>query len=245
MSFDFSSKRIIITAAGGGIGRETLRLFNEAGAKVFICDINENGLNAALSAYDNVDGIVADVSDPESIDTLFKQADDYLGGLDILVNNAGTAGPTQPIEEISLEDWHACVNVNLTSAFLGTQHGIPRIKEAGGGSIINLSSAAGKFGFALRSPYVASKWGIVGLTRTTALEAGPFGIRCNCIQPGPVEGDRISRVIRARASTRCTLLRARRTRLHARCTRLHARCTRMHARCTRLHARCTRPHARA
>ncbi|MBM86598.1 MAG: 3-oxoacyl-[acyl-carrier-protein] reductase [Rhodospirillaceae bacterium] len=199
MSLDFNGKRIIITAAGGGIGRETLRLFNEAGAKVFICDIDENGLSAALSAYDNVDGMVADVLDPMAIETLFERADDYLGGLDIMVNNAGTAGPTQLIEEISLEDWHACVNVNLTSAFLGTRHAIPRLKKAGGGSIINLSSAAGKFGFALRSPYVASKWGIVGLTRTAALELGPFGIRCNCIQPGPVEGDRISRVIRAKA----------------------------------------------
>ena len=199
MTLDLSGKRAIITAAAGGIGRETVKLFADAGAKIFICDIDEDGLAETIGAHDNVDGMTADVGDPASFDTLFERADTYLGGLDIMINNAGTAGPTAPIEEISLEDWQACLSVNLTSAFIGTQRAIPRIKEAGGGSIVNLSSAAGKFGFALRSPYAASKWGIVGLTRTVALEAGPFGIRCNCIQPGPVDGARINRVIQAKA----------------------------------------------
>jgi NAD(P)-dependent dehydrogenase (short-subunit alcohol dehydrogenase family) len=197
MALELSGKRVIITAGGGGIGRQTVKLFSEAGAKIYICDIDEEGLNATIAGHDNVDGMIADVSDPAAFDTLFERADGYLGGLDFMVNNAGTAGPTAPIEEVTLEDWQACLNVNLTSAFLGIQHAIPRIKEAGGGGIVNLSSAAGKFGFALRSPYVSSKWAIVGLTRTTALEVGPLGIRCNCIQPGPVEGDRINRVIRA------------------------------------------------
>lgn len=200
MNLDLSGKRAIVTAAAGGIGRETVKLFTDAGARVFICDIDEDGLAATIGAHDNVDGMIADVGDPASFDALFARADDYLGGLDIMVNNAGIAGPTAPIEEISLEDWHACVDVNLTSAFLGIQRAIPRIKAAGGGSIVNLSSAAGKFGFALRSPYSSAKWAIVGLTRTVALEVGPFGIRCNCIQPGPVEGERINRVIRDRAA---------------------------------------------
>jgi NAD(P)-dependent dehydrogenase (short-subunit alcohol dehydrogenase family) len=199
MALDLSGKRAIITAAGGGIGRQTVKLFSEAGAKIFICDIDEDGLHSTISGHDNVDGMIVDVSDPEAMADFFTRADAYLGGLDFMVNNAGTAGPTAPIEEVTLDDWRACLTVNLTSAFLGTQHAIPRIKEAGGGGIVNLSSAAGKFGFALRSPYVASKWAIVGLTRTTALEVGPFGIRCNCIQPGPVEGERINRVIRAKA----------------------------------------------
>ena len=199
MALDLSGKRAIITAAGGGIGRQTVKLFSDAGARIFICDIDEAGLEATIASHDNVDGMVADVSDPAAIDTLFERADAYLGGLDFMINNAGTAGPTAPVEEVELDDWNACITVNLTSAFLCTQRAIPRIKEAGGGGIVNLSSAAGKFGFALRSPYVASKWAIVGLTRTTALEVGPFGIRCNCIQPGPVEGDRITRVIQAKA----------------------------------------------
>ena len=199
MSLRLEGKRAIITAAGGGIGRETTRLFAEAGARVFICDIDEEGLAATMSASDGVSGMVADVSDPAVFDELFERADAWLGGLDFMINNAGTAGPTATIESITLEEWHACVNINLTSAFLGTQRALPRLRQAGGGAIVNLSSAAGKFGFAHRSPYVASKWGIVGLTRTTAIEGGPSGIRCNCVQPGPVEGDRINRVIRAKA----------------------------------------------
>ncbi|MBH68419.1 MAG: 3-oxoacyl-[acyl-carrier-protein] reductase [Rhodospirillaceae bacterium] len=198
---DIEGKRVIVTAGGGGIGSEVVRLFSDAGAKVFICDIDESALNSIISKYDNVSGLLADVSNPEEFSAFFGKADDYLGGLDIMVNNAGTAGPTALIEEISLDDWHKCIDTNLTSAFLGTQLAIPRIKTSDnmGGSIVNLSSAAGKFGFPLRSPYSAAKWAIVGLTRTTALEVGKYKIRCNCIQPGPVEGDRIDRVIKAKA----------------------------------------------
>ena len=108
-----------------------------------------------------------------------------MGGLDIMVNNAGTAGPTALIEDISLEEWHNCLNINLTSAFLGTQLAIPRIKESDnlGGSIINLSSAAGKFGFPLRSPYSAAKWAIVGMTKYLAVYFAQKGIRVNCLSP--------------------------------------------------------------
>ena len=198
---EFKDKRVIITAGAGGIGRETTRLFVEAGAKVFICDIDETALENTLSSFDNVSGARVDVSDPDQFKSFFNKADEYLGGLDIMINNAGTAGPTALIEDILLEEWSNCININLTSAFLGTQESIPRIKDSNneGGSIINLSSAAGKFGFPLRSPYSAAKWAIVGLTRTTALEVGKYGIRCNCIQPGPVDGDRINRVIQAKA----------------------------------------------
>ena len=198
---EFRDKRVIVTAGGGGIGAETTRLFSEAGAKVFICDIDEAALNETIGRNDNVEGAKVDVSDPEAFQDFFKQADEFLVGLDIMINNAGTAGPTALIEDISLEEWQNCINVNLTSAFMGTQLAIPRIRLSGnlGGSIINLSSAAGKFGFPLRSPYSAAKWAIVGFTRTTALEVGQYRIRCNCIQPGPVEGERIDRVIQAKA----------------------------------------------
>ena len=162
---EFRGKRVVVTAGGGGIGAETTRLFSEAGASVFICDIDEASLNETISKNDNVQGIKVDVSDPEAFRDFFRQADEFLGGLDIMVNNAGTAGPTALIEDIALEEWHNCLNINLTSAFLGTQLAIPRIKESDnlGGSIINLSSAAGKFGFPLRSPYSAAKWAIVGI----------------------------------------------------------------------------------
>ena len=110
---EFRGKRVVVTAGGGGIGAETTRLFSEAGASVFICDIDEASLNETISKNDNVQGIKVDVSDPEAFRDFFRQADEFLGGLDIMVNNAGTAGPTALIEDISLEEWHNCLNINL------------------------------------------------------------------------------------------------------------------------------------
>lgn len=199
MNLDLTGKRAIVTAGGGGIGRKTAEVFSAAGARVYTCDIDQDALENARGGIPGLKGEVCNVADPAALDAFFDRAIDTLGGLDILVNNAGTAGPTAPVEEVTLEDWTACLTVNLTSAFLGTQRAIPALKKAGGGSIVNLSSAAGKFGFPLRSPYSAAKFGIVGFTRTCAMELGPHGIRVNCIQPGPVEGDRIDRVIQAKA----------------------------------------------
>ena len=199
MQLDLSGKRAIITAAGQGIGRKTAEVFAAAGAQVYVCDLDVDALESAKSGIPGLQGTACDVGDAEALNGFMDRAIDALGGLDILVNNAGTAGPTSPVEEVALDDWNACLSVNLTSAFLGTQKAVPALKHAGGGSIVNLSSAAGKFGFPLRSPYSAAKFAIVGFTRTCAMELGPHAIRVNCIQPGPVEGDRIDRVIRAKA----------------------------------------------
>jgi NAD(P)-dependent dehydrogenase (short-subunit alcohol dehydrogenase family) len=199
MKLDLSGKRAIITAGGQGIGRRTAEMFAAAGATVYTCDIDTEALESAKSGIPGLLGEPCDVGDAAALDSFFDHAIATLGGLDILVNNAGTAGPTAPVQEVSLEDWTACLSVNLTSAFLGTQRATPELIKSGGGSIVNLSSAAGKFGFPLRSPYSAAKWGIVGFTRTCAMELGPHSIRVNCIQPGPVEGDRIDRVIKAKA----------------------------------------------
>lgn len=202
MKLDLTGKRALITAGAGGIGRRTAELFSEAGAKVFICDIDRNQLEDARDKIPNLNGTITDVSDKEALKDMFEVAIDDLGGLDLLVNNAGTAGPTERVEDISLEDWQTCMDINLTSTFLMSQMAVPYLRDAGGGAIINLSSAAGKFGFPLRSPYSAAKWGIVGFTRTLALELGPDRIRCNCIQPGAVEGARIDRVIKAKAAAK-------------------------------------------
>ncbi|MBO6560774.1 MAG: SDR family oxidoreductase [Nisaea sp.] len=202
MKLDLTGKRALITAGAGGIGRRTAELFSQAGAKVFICDIDRDQLEDARDKVPNLDGTLTDVSDRAAQKEMFAAAIDYLGGLDILVNNAGTAGPTAPVEEVSLDDWAACIDINLTSTFLMTQMAVPHLRNAGGGAIINLSSAAGKFGFPMRSPYSAAKWGIVGFTRTIAIELGPDRIRCNAIQPGAVEGARIDRVIKAKAEAK-------------------------------------------
>lgn len=199
MKLDLTGKRAIITAGGAGIGRKTVEVFAAAGARVVTCDLDAEALDSARASIPGLAGAVCDVADAAAFEAFLDESIARLGGLDIMVNNAGTAGPTAPVEEVSLEDWTACLTVNMTSAFLGTRKAVPALKAAGGGSIVNLSSAAGKFAFPMRSPYSAAKFGIVGFTRTCAMELGRYGIRVNCIQPGPVEGARIDRVIRAKA----------------------------------------------
>ena len=199
MKLDLTGKRAIVTAGGAGIGRKTAKLFAAAGARIVTCDLDPEALESAKAAIPGLAGSVCDVGDAAAFEGFLDDAIGRLGGLDILINNAGTAGPTAPVEEVALEDWVACLTVNLTSAFLGTRKAVPALKAAGGGSIVNLSSAAGKFAFPMRSPYSAAKFGIVGFTSTCAMELGRHGIRVNCIQPGPVEGARIDRVIRAKA----------------------------------------------
>ena len=177
MDLRLDGKRVILTAGAAGIGRVTLQTFLDAGADVFICDIDDNALNDIRSNFQNVGTLKANVADPDDVNRLFDMAIERLGGLDILLNNAGIAGPTAPVEDVDLDDWRQCMEVNVTGQFLCAKRAVPHIKAAGGGSIINLSSAAGRFGFALRSPYAASKWAVVGFTKSLAIELGPSQIR--------------------------------------------------------------------
>ena len=139
---------------------------------------------------------MANVAD---VERLFDDVKQRLGGLDVLVNNAGIAGPTAKVEDIRPEDWDRCIAVDLNGMFYCTRKAMPLIKAAGGGSIINLSSIAGRFGFPMRTPYSAAKWAVVGFTQSLAVEAGPDKVRVNCIQPGIVEGERVERIIAAKA----------------------------------------------
>ena len=193
------NKRVIITAAATGIGRATAEAFLAAGAKLHVCDVDSDGLAAFKAEYPVIGTTVADVATEDHVDQLFKEAMETLGGIDVLVNNAGIAGPTANLEECSPEDWRRTLAVNLDGTYLCTRRAIPIMKKSQAGSIVNLSSSAGIFGFARRTPYASAKWAIVGLTKSLALELGPFGIRVNCICPGPVEGARIERVIAAEA----------------------------------------------
>jgi len=192
-------QRTLVTAAATGIGRRTAESLLAAGASVFICDVDRGALAVALKQQPGFAGVAADVSDEGQVQLLFDHALAHLGGLDILVNNAGIAGPTANLEDIALTDWRHCLAVNLDGAFLCARAAIPHLKRNQAGSIVNMSSNAGLFGFPRRSPYAAAKWAIRGLTRTLAQELGPSGIRVNCICPGAVEGDRIDRVIAAEA----------------------------------------------
>jgi NAD(P)-dependent dehydrogenase (short-subunit alcohol dehydrogenase family) len=188
-----------VTAGAAGIGRVIARTFVEHGARVHICDIDEKALAGTKKQLPSVTQTVADVAKLDDVERLFKDVEKYLRGLDVLVNNAGIAGPTAKVEDIKPEDWERCIAVDLNGMFYCTRKAMPLIKEAGGGSIINLSSAAGRLAFPMRTPYSAAKWAIVGFTESLAAEAGPDKVRVNCIQPGIVEGERIDRVISAKA----------------------------------------------
>ncbi|HEU4352645.1 MAG TPA: SDR family oxidoreductase [Burkholderiales bacterium] len=199
MEFSAKGLRVLVTAGAAGIGRVMARTFVEHGARVHICDIDEKALAGTKKQLPTVTQTVADVAKLEDVERLFKDVEKSLRGLDVLVNNAGIAGPTAKVEDIKPEDWDRCIAVDLNGMFYCTRKAMPLIKEAGGGSIINLSSAAGRLAFPMRTPYSAAKWAIVGFTESLAAEAGPDRVRVNCIQPGIVEGERIDRVIAAKA----------------------------------------------
>ena len=186
--------RVAITAGAGGIGRVMADSFAACGARPFVSDIDETAL--ADCPYP---AIRADAGRHADMDMFMDAALAELGGLDVLVNNAGIAGPTAAIETIDPGDLDATLQICLASQFHCARRAVPALRDAGGGSIINLSSAAGKFGFPLRSPYAAAKWGVIGFTRTLAIELGRDGIRVNALLPGLVEGPRIRSVIRNKA----------------------------------------------
>jgi NAD(P)-dependent dehydrogenase (short-subunit alcohol dehydrogenase family) len=191
--------RVLVTAGAAGIGRAIAQTFFEHGARVHICDVDEKALAQAKKDLPRVSQTRADVASLGDVERLFGDVARELGGLDVLVNNAGIAGPTAKVEDIRPEDWERCIAVDLNGMFYCTRRAMPLLKAAGGGSIVNLSSIAGRLAFPLRTPYAAAKWAVVGFSQSLAAEAGPDGVRVNCIQPGVVEGERVERVIEAKA----------------------------------------------
>ncbi|MFM9428657.1 NAD(P)-dependent dehydrogenase (short-subunit alcohol dehydrogenase family) [Variovorax sp. GrIS 2.14] len=195
----FVGKRVLVTAGADGIGLEIARTFAAAGAKVLVCDVQQSALDRLAAATPEILGCLADVSNECDVSAMFDTLDQKLGGLDVLVNNAGVAGPTGGVETLSLVDWERTLAVNLTGQFLCVRSAIPRLRKSSDASIINLASAAGHLGMPGRSPYSASKWGVIGFTKTLAIELGAAGIRVNAILPGAVDGPRIRAVIAAKA----------------------------------------------
>jgi len=194
--------RVMITAGAAGIGLAIAKAFADDGARVHICDVDEGALEAFSKACPDARATRADVASLADVDALFDAAVGWLGGLDVLINNAGIAGPTGRVEDIDPQDWDRSLAININGQFYCIRRAVPLLKAAGGGSIVNLSSSAGVMGFPLRTPYAASKWAVVGLTKSLSMELGEFGIRVNAICPGAVAGPRIDRVIAADAEAR-------------------------------------------
>lgn len=194
-----TDRRVLVTAGAGGIGLAIVEALVDAGAKVHICDVDGSALDACRARL-GVTTSVADVSSEADVDGLFGDVQASLGGLDALVNNAGIAGPTGAVEDLEPADWRRCIDIDLVGQFLCARRAVPMIKAAGGGVIVNMSSSAGRHGYAYRTPYSAAKWGVIGLTQSLANELGPDGIAVNAILPGIVRGSRMEGVIRARAA---------------------------------------------
>ena len=192
-------KRVVVTAGANGIGKSIAEGYQSSGASVFVCDIDEAAVSNTLLENANMHGCVTDVSNVDAVNTMFDQVERELGGVDILVNNAGIAGPTAGITEIPSDELHATFATDLESMFHCARCSVPFMRSAGEGCIINLSSVAGRLSFALRTPYSAAKWGVIGFTKSLALELGPEKIRVNAIQPGHVNTERFRRVTATKA----------------------------------------------
>jgi len=195
-----SGLRVLITAGASGIGLAIAESFAREGARIHICDISQQALSACVSAHPDWGTSLCDVSEEFQVAQLFKEVNEAMDGLDVLVNNAGIAGPTGKIEDLSSEEWLQTVDVNLNAQFYCARLAVPLLKQSDNASIICLSSVAGRLGYAYRTPYAVTKWAIVGLVKSLAIELGPHGIRVNALLPGIVEGPRIEKVIADRAA---------------------------------------------
>jgi NAD(P)-dependent dehydrogenase (short-subunit alcohol dehydrogenase family) len=191
--------RVFVSGGAAGIGRTIADMLIAHGARVHVSDVSEEAIADYGAAHPGQRASRADVSDAARMEEVFARIGADWGGLDALINNAGIAGPTGGVEEISVEDWRRCLDIDLTGQFICAHFAVPMLKAAGGGSIVNMSSAAGRFGYAFRTPYSAAKWGVIGFTQSLAKELGPSDIRVNAVLPGIIEGPRMESVIAARA----------------------------------------------
>jgi NAD(P)-dependent dehydrogenase (short-subunit alcohol dehydrogenase family) len=202
MDMGITGLRVLVTAGAAGIGLEIARAFVREGAKVHVCDVDEKVLGSLQASDPALTWSRCDVSDRAQVATLFGEALQKLGGLDCLVNNAGIAGPTGRVEEIDPGEWDRCIAIDLTGQFNCARLAVPHLRKSSNASMLNVSSLAGRHGFALRTPYAAAKWGVIGLTRSLSIELGPDRIRVNALLPGIVAGDRQKRVLDAKAKAR-------------------------------------------
>lgn len=194
--------RVLVTAGANGIGAAMARAFHAVGARVHVCDVDRVAVDRLMADTRGITGSVADASIEAEVNAVFNDVLNHLGGLDVLINNAGIAGPTGAIEDIDAAGWERTLAVNLHSQYYFARRAVPLLKASRAHPcIISMSSVAGRLGYAFRTPYASSKWAVVGLTKSLAIELGPQGVRVNAVLPGAVEGERMDHVIAMRAAT--------------------------------------------
>lgn len=192
---------VLITAGANGIGRHMAERYLAEGYHVHVCDRVASLVEEFLASNPSASASVCDISDVTQVDRMFDELIERYGRLDVLVNNAGIAGPTGAVEDLDPAEWDQCIAVDLNGQFYCTRRAAPLLKVRGG-SIVNIASNAALFGFPLRSPYAAAKWAMIGLTKTWAMELGPFKVRVNALCPCSVNGPRIEGVIERDAQAR-------------------------------------------
>lgn len=195
-------KRVLVTGGAAGIGRAIAARFLAEGARVAICDADRGAVEAFAREFPDAISAAADVTSEQEMATFLEEVEAAWGGVDVVCANAGTGGPAGPIETLSYAEWQRCIATNVHGCFLTCRWAARLMKSQESGLIVMTSSTAGIMGYPLRSPYAAAKWAIVGMTKTLAMELGPFGVRANAVCPGAVEGPRMDRVIANEAAAR-------------------------------------------
>ncbi len=198
----------IVTGGGRGIGAACVRALAREGASVVVAtpeaDERERLVSELRSAGHQAIGTDTDVTNQDQLEIMVNTTIRDLGQIDVLVNNAGVIGPTAPLQDVTRADWESVMDVNVTGLFLATRAVLPQMLKQRSGRVINIASAAGQIGFPLRSPYAASKWAVIGITKTLAHEVANDGILVNAICPGPIDGPRMDAIIAAKAGATST-----------------------------------------
>jgi NAD(P)-dependent dehydrogenase (short-subunit alcohol dehydrogenase family) len=201
VKIDLSGRIAVVTGAASGIGARVAKTLAAAGASVIVGDSSPAAVTRFAQENPTIAAVVSDVGEPDQVDALFAEAEKKLGPVNTLINNAGIAGPTSKVEEMSIEGWERTLKVNLSGAFFCVRRCVPGMLKARSGAIVNISSVAGRLGFPFRLPYAATKWGLIGMTETLAMELGSAGIRVNAVLPGLIDNERAREIVAGQAKS--------------------------------------------